>query len=448
MELFIPRYVENILYRLEKFGYEAFIVGGSVRDLILGKEPADFDITTNAKPEEIEEIFKEYKTILVGKEYGTVVVVQDEGNIEVTTYRLEAEYLDGRKPSKVYFSDEIEEDLSRRDFTINAMAYNKSKGLIDLFSGQKDLENKLIKTVGNPIERFEEDHLRILRAIRFATQLGFYIEEETKNSCTQMGYLLKKISAERIREELFKILLSDRPSYGIRLMEDLDILEIIIPELKETVGFDQKNPHHEKDVFEHILCVVDHTPPVLEIRLAALFHDIGKPHTLTIDEEGIGHFYGHDKLGVKMSRDILKRLRCPNEMIDDVANLIKEHMTHHADLKDKGLKRLISRVGKDKIFHLIELQKADKKCSNRNVDIGFLFERERQIQRILDRNEPYEKKQLEISGYDIINLGYKEGKIVGEILDYLMERVIDEPNLNHRDILIDMVWNKFTDKAK
>lgn len=447
MEFCIPDYVDNVLNRLNKFGYEAFIVGGSVRDLILGKEPADFDITTNAKPDEIEEIFREYKTLLIGKEYGTVVIVQDEGNIEVTTYRLEAEYIDGRKPSKVYFSNDIQEDLSRRDFTINAMAYNKTDGLIDLFNGRADLENKIVRTVGNPIERFKEDHLRILRAIRFATQLGFYIEENTYDSCGKLSKSLKNISIERIREELFKILLSERPSYGIRLINELDILKIIIPELVDTVGFDQHNPHHERDVFEHILCVVDNTPPILEIRLAALFHDIGKPHTFTIDEKGIGHFYGHDKVGVEIAEDILTRLRCSNEMIKNVTNLIREHMTHHANLKDKGLKRLIGRVGKDNIFNLIELQKADKICSNIGVDIGFLFERERQIKRILDNNEAYEKKQLEISGYDIINLGYKQGKLIGEILDYLMERVIEEPSLNHRDRLIDIVLKKFENKA-
>ncbi|HLR21457.1 MAG TPA: HD domain-containing protein [Tissierellaceae bacterium] len=443
MEFTIPEYVNKIIGKLEDHNYKAFIVGGSVRDLILGKEPSDFDITTNAKPDEIEEVFKDYTTILVGKEFGTVAVVQEEDNIEITTYRTEGEYIDGRRPSEVVFTSNLEEDLSRRDLTINAMAYNESIGLIDPFNGRKDLEKKKIKTVGNPRERFREDHLRILRAVRFATQLKFNIDYKTKIACKEMSHLLEKISMERIREELFKILLSEKPSYGIRLMEELDILDIIIPEITDMIGFDQKNPHHDKDVFNHTLCVVDNTPLILGIRLAALFHDIGKPYTLTIDEEGIGHFYGHDKIGADMTKKILRRLKCANKLIYNVTTLIKEHMTHHNNYKDRGLKRLIKRVGKDNIFNLIELQKSDRMCSSKDRNIDFLIERKDRIRKILEDNEVYEKKQLAITGYDIIELGYSQGKIIGDILDYLTEKVIDNPELNNKEELNKIILREY-----
>lgn len=441
MDYIIPKYIEEAIQKLENSSYEAYIVGGSIRDLILNKEPADYDITTNAQPNEIIGVFKDYKTILTGIEFGTVIVVLNGKNIEITSYRIEGEYRDGRKPSKVYFTGDLEEDLARRDFTINSMAYNKNIGLIDPFNGRGDLKSRLIKTVGNPRERFAEDHLRILRAIRFASQLGFSIESNTYNACIEMASLLKSISIERIRDELFKILLSKKPSLGIGLMKDSKVLDVVLPELLPTIAFDQRNPHHDKNVFDHTLSVVDNTPPVLQIRLAALFHDIAKPHTLTVDEEGIGHFYRHEDVGAVMTRQLLNRLHCSNGLIKDVENLVKEHMTHHADYKDRGLKRLIARVGQNNIFHLLELQKADKISSNPYANIDYLMERKRQVQRILETKEPYEKKQLAISGNDILELGYQEGRVIGEILDLLMEKVLENPELNNKNDLIEIVSN-------
>lgn len=443
MEFNIPDYVNKILNRLENAGYESYIVGGSVRDLLLGKVPHDYDVTTNAKPDEILEIFRDFKTISVGKEFGTIIVVQNEGNIEVTTYRIEGKYLDGRRPSEVKFSNKIEEDLSRRDFTINSMAYNKLQGLIDPFNGKQDLDLGTIRTVGNTKERFSEDHLRILRGVRFATQLGFKMDDKIYKVSKEMSHLLSNISAERIREELFKILLSKKPSYGIRLMNELGILDTILPELKPTVGFEQQNPYHDKNVFDHTLCVVDGVSEIIELRLAALFHDIGKPHTFTIDEKGIGHFYHHDKLGVRLTKEILTRLKCPNDLIKDVLLLIGDHMTKSRDMKDKGLKRLISRVGEDRIFHLMELQKVDRMCTNPSADVDFFEDRIIDITRILDNHEAYEKNHLAIDGYDIINLGYNQGKNIGEILDFLMEKVLSNPELNNKEKLIKLVKNKY-----
>ncbi|OZV11357.1 hypothetical protein CIW83_15415 [Tissierella sp. P1] len=439
----IPKYVELVIDRLEEKGFSAYIVGGSVRDILIGKEPSDFDITTDALPEEIEEVFSDCITLEVGKKFGTVVVVQEEGIVEVTTFRSDGEYIDGRRPEKVYFSKNILDDLSRRDFTINAMAYNKKTGIIDYFNGMEDLEKRRIKAVGNPRDRFREDYLRIMRAIRFAAQLEFSIDEETFYACRLYSQDISEISIERIREEFFKVMLSKKPSYGIRLMKDTGILDIILPEMIKAIGFDQHNPHHNKDVFEHILCVLDKTSPTLHLRLAALFHDIGKPHTLTIDEKGIGHFYGHDKLGAKMAKEILQRWKAPNELVEKVRLLIYKHMTQHANLKEKGLKKLLSIFGKDEIFTLLELQKADRSCSNEEADIKDLLEREEKIKDIIENKEVYEKNQLAINGYDVIELGYKQGKIIGEILDYLLEKVLEKPELNDKKKLIEIIKEKF-----
>lgn len=443
MEFIIPNYVKILLNKLGKSGFEAYIVGGSVRDTLLSKTPSDYDITTNALPEEIEEVFQDFKTILVGKKFGTVVVVQKESNVEITTYRVEMDYIDGRRPSYVAFSSNIKEDLKRRDFTINAMAYSKKEGLVDPFGGKKDLQERIIKTVGDPKKRFKEDHLRLLRCVRFSTILQFEIENKTLKAVKDMASLLEKISMERIREELFKILLSKNPSYGINLLKDLDILKIIIPELMDSVGFDQKNPHHEFDVFNHILCVVDKTPPLIEIRLAALFHDIAKPSTFSQDEEGIGHFYGHQDESEFMAEKILKRLKTPRLVIENVKKLVKNHMTQHNDYSKKGLKRLINRLGENQIFNLLDLQRADMKCTSRGRDTSLIDIRKEEIQKIIDEKEPVEKKQLDIDGNDIVNLGYKEGKIIGDILNYLLEIVLENPNLNKKEKLIEIVLDKF-----
>lgn len=443
MDFNIPEYVENIINKLEEEKYEAYIVGGSVRDLLIGRDPSDYDVTTNALPEEIEEVFKEYQILEIGKQFGTIIVIQEEGIVEVTTFRLDGEYINGRRPEEVYFSRSLKDDLSRRDFTINAMAYNKKAGLIDPFEGRGYLNNKLIKTVGDPDKRFKEDYLRIIRAIRFATVLEFFIEDDTYESCKKYGEKLLEISIERVRDEFFKILLAKHPSYGMRLLKDTGILEVILPEMVKTIGFNQHNPYHDKDVFEHTLAVLDNTPPNLNIRLAALFHDIGKPDSFTLDEEGVGHFYGHDKLGANMSKEILIRWKSPNELIHKVSILIEKHMTQHDEFGEKGLKRLIAKVGEKEIFNLLELQKADMIGSKDDYDLSSLIEREKIIEDIINSKEVYEKKQLAIDGNDMIELGYKEGRIIGEILDYLLEEVLEDPKLNNKEDLVKIVKNKY-----
>lgn len=443
MKIRIPDYVNTLLKRLEKNNFEAFIVGGSVRDALLGIEASDYDIATNAHPGEIEELFKDFKTIEVGRKFGTIVVVQDEGNIEITTYRIEEEYIDGRRPSEVSFTRNVVEDLKRRDFTINAIAYSEKEGLIDPFNGRNDLKNKIIKTVGDARERFSEDHLRILRCIRFSSTLEFEIEVDTLKAAKEMGHLLEEISVERIRDELFKILLSNKPSLGIRLLDRLNILEIVVVELTESIGFNQHNPYHEMDVFEHTLCVVDNTPPIIEIRLAALFHDIAKPRTFSLDENGIGHFYGHQDMGAGMAKKILQRFNTSKKIIEAVSILIKNHMTSHNKYSKKKLKRLINRVGEGQIFNLLDLQIADMRCTSENRDISFLNSRKKEINRILEEDEPVVKKQLAIDGNDIVKLGYAEGRIIGDILDYLLELVLENPKLNEKETLLKIVLSKF-----
>ena len=443
MKINIPDYVQLTIDILEENGFEAYIVGGAIRDILLNKTPMDFDIGTNALPEEVEKIFYNFKPISVGKKFGTIVVPQKKRNVEITTFRNEGVYKDGRRPEWVNFSSNIIDDLSRRDFTINAMAYSKKTGLIDPFNGKVDLENKTIKTVGSPEKRFKEDYLRILRAVRFSTELGFNIEENTFNAGKKQSKNISNISQERIRDEFFKILLSETPSKGIKILEKMEILNIILPELVETIGFDQKNPHHEKELYFHTLCVLDNVPPILNLRLAALFHDIGKPYTQTLDNEGIGHYYNHDKIGGEITKNILKRFKASKDLIEKTIVLVVEHMNHHNNFSEKGLKRLINKISKEEIFNLLNLQKADIKCSNKNASIDHIIEREKKVREILENKEAISIKDLDINGKDLIEMGFGEGKIIGDILDYLLEKVMEEPELNEKEKLKEKVEATF-----
>lgn len=447
MEINIPNYIIFILDKLESSGFESYIVGGSVRDILLEKEPNDFDIATNAKPEDIENIFQDNKTIDIGKEFGTIKILLDKEEVEVTTFRTEGNYLDGRRPEWVKFVPTIEDDLSRRDFTINAIAYNKKTGIVDPFNGVKDLEKKIIRSVGNPKSRFKEDYLRILRAVRFSTVLDFEIEKETLKAAEEYGSNISNVSMERINQEFFKILLSSKPSKGIELMREIGLLDIIVPEIIPSIGFNQQNPHHNKDVYNHILCAIDNSPPILKVRLAALFHDMGKPHTISIDEKGIGHFYGHDKVGAKIAKQALERMKAPHKLNEEVTILVSEHMTHHARFKDKGLKKLIRRVGVENIYDLFELQKADRKCSNEYASIEHILDMEKRVDSILDKREAFDTNQLDINGNDLLKIGFKEGKIIGEVLEYLLEKVMENPSINKKEKLLKLAQKKYSKKS-
>lgn len=437
----MPKDVLFILEKLNEEGFDAYIVGGCVRDKLLGFEAHDYDITTSAKPDEIKKVFKGFKTILIGEEFGTVGVLINKILYEVTTFRIDGKYLNYRKPENVTFSKNLTEDLKRRDFTINAMAMDFKGELYDPFGGKKDLDDKVLRAVGNPLERIREDAIRILRAIRFAGRLDFYIEDELFDAISFERKLLKKISPERIFDEFSKMITSDRSSYYLLLMEETGILDVIFPELKRTVGFSQFSPYHDKTLFDHLICVMDEVKPDLSLRLAALFHDVSKVDTLSIGEDGRGHFYGHEILGADLVSEILKRYRVSNKIIDKVKILILDHMKVHSEMSDKALRRQIKRVGRENVMDLYDLLIADCKCTRMDRDASFIINRKNRVKILLNEKEMKTEKFLEINGNDIKSLGFKEGKIIGKILKELEDLVLDDPEKNNRDFLI-----KYIDK--
>ncbi len=431
----LSKKVTLAMEKLEDAGFEAYLVGGSLRDILMGREVHDFDITSSAKPEEVMEVFSDFKVIPTGLKHGTVTVLVEDEPVEITTFRSESGYSDGRHPDSVSFAKSVEDDLERRDFTMNAMACRINGELFDLFGGQNDIANKLIRTVGNAKERFSEDGLRILRAIRFAAVLGFEVEAGTKNAIHQMGYMIEKVSEERIVSEFNKIMLSEKPSTYLR--EYKDIICIFIPELEACIGFDQKNHHHVYDVFEHTLRVVDNMPPKLSLRLAALFHDISKPFCFEIGSDGEGHFYGHASKSSEMAENILRRLKYDNVTITDVCQLVKYH-DHQIENSDKIIKRMLRRLGEKGFFDLLDLKRADNLGQSEEFRYrqDILQELENSARRILDEKACFSIKDMAINGSDLIKLGMVQGPEIGEVLEMLLDRVISGEIKNDRQELI------------
>lgn len=437
----MPKDIEFIINRLKSYGFSAYIVGGSLRDMLLGIKPCDYDIATSAKPEEVENIFKGYILSDIGRKYGTIVVRINKYDVEITTFRLEGSYEENRKPCNVVFTDRIEDDLLRRDFTVNAMA-SDGEVFIDLFLGRQDIEKKIIRTVNNPDMRIKEDALRILRAVRISSKLGFEIDIELKKAIKRNRNLLYNLSKERIKQEIEKILLSDRPSVAFRTMQELDILEIVLQDLYKCIDFDQENPHHSMDLFNHTLCVVDNVDKNIALRYAALFHDIGKIYTKSYDENHIAHYYNHEIKSAEIAQRVLTEFNVSNEIKKRVNILITEHMKVSENATDKALRRKIRKVSEDNIFLLYSLLISDRICTIENREIEFLEKQTQRIKELLNE-ETAKEKFLKINGTDIMKLGYKEGKIIGEILRYLEDIVIDNPSLNDREKLIEIVKNKF-----
>jgi len=442
MDIRLPQEVEYIINTLNKNGFEAYTVGGCVRDSLLGRAPQDWDITTNALPEKIIDIFDH--TVPTGLQHGTVTVVLNKDNYEVTTYRIDGEYLDNRRPDKVIFTSSIEEDLSRRDFTINAMAYNNSEKLVDPFQGKNDLTQKLVKCVGEPDLRFNEDALRMLRAIRFGAQLNFHIDDNTFNSIINNHHLIKNVSMERVRDELSKLLMSNKPSEGIRNLYKSKLLTHVLPELVGCIGFNQCNPHHNKDVFEHIMSVLDNTPASLSVRLSALLHDIAKPQCFTEDEMGIGHFYMHHLKSADIAEDVLKRLRFDNNTIKKVSILIKEHMSGYDLHRNGAIKKFINRVGIENLEDLFLLQKADILSHKESLDLNSILELQEAVDKILKEKQPLSIKDLAVTGSDLIVLGYSPGKLLGLTLNELVEMVLNNPELNTKEQLLKIADEKLS----
>ena len=442
MKIEIDKKAKKVIYMLESKGYNAYIVGGCLRDILLGRKSQDIDITTDALPNEIIDVFKDiYKVIETGVKYGTVTVIIEASPIEITTFRSEQDYIDGRRPEKVSFEKDIKADLSRRDFTVNAMAYNDKDGLIDLFGAKRDLEDKIIRCVGNPRQRFKEDKLRMLRAVRFATTLDFKIEDETFKAIKEYSQYLNEISIERINVELSKMLLVQKPSKAMLLLKKTGLLKNILPVIGDMYGFFQQNPYHEKDLFFHTMDVLDNVRDDLVLRLAALFHDSGKLYTKTVDENNIGHFYGHSELSFEIARDNLRRLRYSNNTIELVALLCKKHMIDTRNITKKGIRKLISLFGKDYIYYLIELQRADSSSTTLGGDDAL----KNKVEEVLSEEDIFSLKDIDIDGNDVKNLGYK-GKEIGYILKYLFDKVMENPKINEKTILLEIIKREIADK--
>lgn len=441
MEIKIPKQVKFIIDRLQKYGYEAYAVGGCVRDALLGRVPNDWDITTSAKPEQVKAVFK--RTIDTGIQHGTVTVLEDHIGFEVTTYRIDGEYEDGRHPKQVQFTPDLKEDLRRRDFTINAMAYSPDTGVVDIFGGQEDLKAGIIRCVGSSMERFQEDALRIMRAVRFAAQLGFSIEEDTYQSIKKMAPNLKKVSAERIQVELSKLLLSPHP-ICFRQLYNTGITAMILPEFDAAMDCPQNSPYHCYSVGEHTLEVIAHTPSDLPLRLAGLLHDLGKPSVKTTDENGRDHFYGHPEVSEKMARKVLRRLKYDNHTIDRTCRLVRFH-DYRIMPERKNVRKAVNKIGNDLFADILAFQRAD--ASAKPVEIYKrvaveLDQIETIYRDIQEKQECTSLKMLAVTGKDLINAGMKPGKELGQVLDQLLRHVLEYPEDNVKETLLELWKNK------
>lgn len=425
---------DEILTLLEEKGYKSYLVGGCLRDSLLNKESHDVDISTQALPDEILEVFKDYKTVDIGKKFGTIKVIYDDFEYEITTMRKESSYNDKRHPDKVDFTKDIVEDLKRRDFTINAMAKRKGK-IIDPFDGKNDLETKTIRAVGDPVARINEDLLRSLRAVRFATSLDFQIEENLKKAIKNKASSINEISKERIREEINKILLSKKPSRGIRLLDELGLLEFIFPEVFRTKGFNQHSTFHKDDVYNHSLNVLDKTKANLNIRMAALYHDVGKIDTFFLDENGEGRFFGHQKVSENLLRERLKILKYSNKFIEDTTILVRRHMDNSNTYTKKSVRKLLRNLGEENLLNLFDLQKADVLSTTfddiSNIDLGLKI-----LEEVKNDKIPKNRSEIAINGKDLILLGYKEGIELGNKLKEIENLIYDEKLKNNKDDII------------
>ncbi len=434
--MLIPKEVKQIIEKLKDAGFEAYIVGGCVRDFLLATEPKDWDVTTNAKPEEIQKVFP--GSFYENNFLTVTVLTEAKTEIEITTFRSEAKYSDKRHPDEVKYAKTLEEDLSRRDFTVNAMAMNLEKEIIDPFGGQEDLQKKIIRTVGNPDERFGEDALRMLRAVRFATSLNFTIEEKTAEAIKKNSVWVEAISKERIRDEFVKIIMADRAANGIELLRELHLLKIILPELQENVGVSQ-NKHHIYDCYTHAIKALEFTAKKkysLYVRLAALFHDIAKPKVKVGD--GINAmFYAHEIVGAKMTFQILNRLKFSNKDIQAVVNLVRHHMFYYNtdEVTAASVRRLVKRVGPENMPELLQLREADRIGSGVPKAEPYKL---RHLKYMIEKvsKDPLSVKMLKINGSDLMGLlEITPGPKIGQILDILLGHVLDDPKKNTKAFL-------------
>ncbi len=432
----LPASVSNCIALLERAGFEAYCVGGCVRDWLLGAQPHDFDLCTSATPEEMHRIFQDFRLVTAGEKHGTVGVVTESGVVEITTFRTEGDYADSRHPQWVHFVRNLREDLARRDFTINAMAYSPTRGLQDPFGGRADLEGRLLRAVGDARERFREDALRILRGMRFSARLGFAIEETTFQAMLQEKERMDALARERVFDELCKLLLVVDAAH---LLAFAPLITQVIPQLRAAVGFDQHSPHHAYDIYTHICHVVEAAPRELTLRWAALLHDVGKASTYAPDETGRGHFYGHAKVGAQMAEEILLGLKAPTALRTQVTELIGRHMTL-LEPDRRLLRRRLSQYGLEGTRNLLALQRADfgsKGVIGDDPDPGFQ-QIEAIIEEILEEKACLGLKDLAVDGNDLMALGFPAGKSLGQCLNRLLSAVVEEVLPNEKEALLAM----------
>ena len=426
----------KILNKLNEYG-KGYIVGGAIRDILLGLKPKDVDFATNLSYETLKTLFSEYTPKETGKSFGVLRIRINNIDYEIAKFR---EDIYG-KEKKVSFVDDIKNDLARRDFTINAMAYNQKEGIIDLYNGQKDIENRIINFIGNAEERIIEDPLRVLRAFRFMSRLNFSLSENTIEAIKKQKDLLKNIPEERITMEFSKLLLGENIKNTLTLMRDTGVLELIIPEFKATYDFNQCNPHHNLDLFNHIINVVSKVPADLELRYSALLHDIAKPVVQTFDEKGIAHYKTHEIVGADMARDILTRLKLPVKLIDTVVEIIKKHMVLYKDITDKKFNKLLSEMGYDNLLRLIEHSIADNSSKNNEV-VSTENDLHERLKRAVEKQMQVTVNDLAINGKDLMELGFN-GKEIGEIKRELLDKYLSEEIQNKKEKMLNYVKEKY-----
>ena len=429
----IPDYALRCLNRLEEAGFPTYLVGGCVRDSVLGLQPADFDMCTAALPEETEALFSDCQLVLAGKKHGTVGVVMGENVVEITTFRTEGGYTDNRHPEWVRFVPTIEQDLARRDFTVNAMAWSPYRGFADPFGGRSDLEKKVLRAVGDPAARFQEDSLRILRGLRFSVRYGLVPEENTFRAMKEKRHLMENLARERVFEELCKLLVLVKDEDLLRFAP---ILAAVIPELEPMIGFDQHSPYHAYDLYRHTACVTGSLPADLTLRWAGLLHDTGKIATFTRDSDGRGHFYGHAKVSAQIANRVLLGLKAPTKLRENVTELIGLHMTK-IEPEKKVVRRWLSRLGQDTMEQLLTLQRSDMGSKGTGKDRGMeQFSRLRQLMDEIRADRGcLSLKGLAVNGHDLMALGF-QGQEIGICLNTLLEQVLDEKLPNERTALL------------
>ena len=440
----LPEHVASIIGKLRDHGFAAYAVGGCVRDTVLGREPNDWDICTSALPEEMKQVFAGYHTVETGLKHGTLTLVLDRIPYEITTFRVDGEYTDHRHPDSVCFVDRVDEDLARRDFTVNAMAYSDETGIVDLYGGREDLEGKIIRCVGEPEKRFEEDALRILRALRFASTYDFTVEEQTSEAIHKLYPTLERVAGERIREELMKLLCGR--GCGRILREYTDVICGIIPELAPAVGFEQNNPHHLYDVWEHTVRGVETIEPIPLLRLTMLLHDTGKPLTMTLDEKGISHYYGHPDKSAEIAERVAERLRLDRNTADNLVTLVRAHDIELRNDRKIMLRRL-RKFGKENLERLFLIHRADRIATgtrDKDEKEADTLKLQESLEALLEEHPCYSLKDLAVNGRDLIALGMK-GPEVGKTLDRLLDKVIDGKVANEREALLCCASRSFED---